>query len=168
MGLRKILVFLAQDDKERMISFSDFYLITESLGALYNWKWMSRTKEDWEAEFSTTSGDKVKVLFQLIDVYSSTWEVAFSRNDRTDVTDEGDAFRIMATVLDIARIFAIKKKPEVLTFSSANIEKGKGSSGRTRLYHTIVKKYAPSFGYKLADIDVLGSTSMFVLVKNHK
>lgn len=162
MGLRKILVFLVQDNKEEMINFSDFRLITESLGAIYNWKWTTKTKEDWTAEFSTSSGDKVEVIFQILDP-RGLWEVAFSRNERTDVTNEGDAFRIMATVLDIVRIFAVKKKPEILTFSSANVEKGGSSSGRTRLYKTIVKKYAPSFGYSLEDLDDMGDNAMFYI-----
>jgi hypothetical protein len=69
------------------------------------------------------------------------------------MTGEGDAMRIMATVLDIIKSIIKKHEPMTLIFSA---DKGqdnrktrtKEPTGRAGAYGAIVKRFAGKMGYK--------------------
>jgi len=63
-----------------------------------------------------------------------------------DMTGEGDAMRILATVLDIINAIIKKHKPAMLYFSGDKGGKEKG--GRVGAYTAIVKRFAGKAGYK--------------------
>ena len=101
---------------------------------------------------------EVDVIFKEDDISDdeSVWRVSFERNMRQDVTGEGDAMRIFATVIDIIKDFTKKEKPQEMTFSAVKpdwfeIELGDKPnviSSREKLYKRLVKRYASSMGYK--------------------
>ena len=63
-----------------------------------------------------------------------------------DMTGEGDAMRIMATVLDIIKAIIKKHEPVSLYFSGNKDGKEKG--GRVGAYTAIVKRFAGKAGYE--------------------
>ena len=72
-----------------------------------------------------------------------------------DMTDEGDAMRIMATVLDIIKSIIKKHKPMTLHFSAdktedklRNTQMVQAKTGRAGAYGAIVKRFANQMGYK--------------------
>ena len=76
-----------------------------------------------------------------------------THKDRTTygMTGEGDAMRILATVLDIINAIIKKHEPVMLYFSGDKGGKGierKGESGRVGAYTAIVKRFAGKAGYK--------------------
>ena len=71
-------------------------------------------------------------------------DAAFSVNGEYEMTGEGDAFRILATVVKIITEF-MDNHPEIksIIFSSTNAEPSK-----LRVYARLVKKYAAGYHVK--------------------
>jgi len=72
-----------------------------------------------------------------------------------DMTGEGDAMRIMATVLDIIKSIIKKHEPMTLHFSADKTQdklrgahRVKTKTGRAGAYGAIVKRFANQMGYK--------------------
>ena len=63
-----------------------------------------------------------------------------------ELTGEGDAMRILATVLDIIKSIIKKHEPMTILFSADKGGKKKG--GRAGAYGAIVKRFAGKLGYK--------------------
>ena len=95
----------------------------------------------------------------------SSWSVKFQRHhpDRPhgslDVTGEGDAMRIFATVIEMIKEFIKKEKPQELNFAAHKPEwmtdlpqghpdKKKEMTSREKLYKRLVQRYAGRMGYK--------------------
>ena len=70
------------------------------------------------------------------------WELSFERNGEQSVTGEGDALRIMATVMDVIAQFIKKENPKYMNLSAAKMQGSnrKGMQGRERLYARLIKK----------------------------
>lgn len=70
------------------------------------------------------------------------WEISFERNGEQSVTGEGDALRILATVMKVLAEFIKKENPKYMNLSAAKDKKNprKGLQGRERLYSRLVKK----------------------------
>ena len=65
------------------------------------------------------------------------------------MTGEGDAMRIMATVLDIIKSIIKKHDPMTLVFSAdKKDEKIVGNTGRAKAYGAMVRRFASKLGYK--------------------
>ena len=65
------------------------------------------------------------------------------------MTGEGDAIRIMATVLDIIKSIIKKHEPMTLVFSAdKKDEKIVGNTGRAKAYGAMVRRFASRLGYK--------------------
>jgi GNAT superfamily N-acetyltransferase len=83
------------------------------------------------------------------------WQVEFYRDNSQEVTGQGDAQRIFATVLAAIQKFIKKYKPLQITFSaSKEIDMDADDSGanfnpesRAKLYTRLVNRYAASLGY---------------------
>jgi hypothetical protein len=75
-------------------------------------------------------------------------EVEFSRNDSYDMTGGGDANRVLGTVLQAFREYLKGYQPKILIFSA------KGES-RSKVYQNLIKRFAPTVGYKQFDISKL-------------
>ena len=78
------------------------------------------------------------------------WEVDFYRNNRQDVTGEGDAQRIFATVLNAIQKFVKKYKPDRLKFlADKDVHSGRNGESRAKLYDRLVQRYARAWGYRV-------------------
>lgn len=86
------------------------------------------------------------------------WQVQFYRNNSQEVTGEGDAQRIFATVLNAIQKFIKKQKPQRLTFSASKEvdptivyepdEPQPNPESRAKLYDRLVQRYAKALGYR--------------------
>ena len=77
------------------------------------------------------------------------WSVEFYRNNSQEVTGEGDAQRVFATVLSAIQTFIEKYKPNRITFTATKeVEPGQNAQSRARLYDSLVQRYARSWGFR--------------------
>jgi len=77
------------------------------------------------------------------------WSVEFFRNNSQEVTGEGDAQRVFATVLSAIQTFIKKYKPNRIIFSaSKEVEQGQNVQSRARLYDSLVQRYAKAWGFR--------------------
>ena len=83
------------------------------------------------------------------DSKEEAWSVEFFRNNSQEVTGEGDAQRVFATVISAIQTFIKKYKPNRMTFSaSKEVEPGQNAQSRARLYDSLVQRYARAWGYR--------------------
>jgi len=76
------------------------------------------------------------------------WSVEFYRNNSQEVTGEGDAQRVFATVLSAIQTFIKKYTPNKVYFSaSKEVEPGQNAQSRARLYDSLVQRYARAWGF---------------------
>ena len=93
-------------------------------------------------------GTNLSIMFNNIG--DGGWEVEFYRNNSQEVTGEGDAQKIFATVLNAIQKFVKKYKPQVLQFTASKEEVGAGQNrqSRAKLYDRLVQRYASAMGYE--------------------
>jgi hypothetical protein len=91
------------------------------------------------------------------------WSVEFYRNNSQEVTGEGDAQRVFATVLSAVQTFIKKYKPNKVYFSaSKEVEPGQNAQSRARLYDSLVQRYARAWGFRAFRADT-GNKVMYEL-----
>jgi len=98
-------------------------------------------------------------------------QVEFHRNNSQEVTGEGDAQRIFATVLDAIQKYIKKYKPERLSFSASksvdmdadDVEHFNPES-RAKLYTRLVQRYAGTWGYQ-AQVSDEGDVVIYQLTR---
>ena len=91
------------------------------------------------------------------------YHVGFARTSEkhpggsTDITGDGDAFRIFATVMNIMAEFVQEVKPNVIRFSASKLhlenEDNRGwreVESRVKLYDRMIKTFAGKYGYRLS------------------
>lgn len=105
---------------------------------------------------------KIKFVPDMLD--DQSWDISFLRGDSIDLTGEGDAMRIFATVLDATRQFLKMESPKEITFAAY---KGEGNS-RANLYKRLVSRFATSMEYKVAKIIDEDDEAIFYLRKVKK
>ena len=89
--------------------------------------------------------------------HPSHYSVEFYRNSSQEVTGEGDAYRVFATVIEAIRQFLIKMKPDSISFSASKepeIDMAKPGANvnpesRAKLYNRLVQRYAGALGYSV-------------------
>ena len=91
-----------------------------------------------------------------------TIAIEFSKDGSYGMSGEGDAMRIMATVLDIIEAIIKKHEPAMLYFSGDKDDKEKG--GRVGAYKAIIKRFAGKAGYESVTKEYSNKVS-FQLVK---
>ena len=89
------------------------------------------------------------------------WQVEFYRDNSQEVTGQGDAQRIFATVLAVIQKFVKKYQPDVIKFSA---EKSNNSDSRSNLYDRLVARFAQQLGYNDYSEEYMSST-MYELSK---
>jgi hypothetical protein len=128
-------------------------LLTEAFSKPYFWDWAMQTPKKYTAKFSTddavigvrmeekpTGGDDVFWTFAFI-----TLRGAKGKSD-IDNLNNFDAFRTLATVIEIFQEFLKKVEPDQVVFS------GKKSDGKSKLYTRMLRKFRPllkKFGYSV-------------------
>jgi hypothetical protein len=85
--------------------------------------------------------------------HTTPYEVAVSfwRNNSQEVTGEGDAQRIFATVLAAIQQFLKQEQPANISFSAVKEDDPTGS--RSKLYNKLVQRYAANWGYHARSFD---------------
>ena len=88
------------------------------------------------------------------DSKEEAWSVEFYRNNSQEVTGEGDAQRVFATVLSAIQTFIKKYTPNKIIFSANKVDDtGHDSQSRANLYDKLVQRYSKSWGFRALRAD---------------
>lgn len=147
--------------------------IIEAFDQPYKGKWEKSDYGDVDLNTKLPDGTNLNIMFNQ--EYDGEGEevthVEFHRNNSQDVTGEGDAQRIFATVLDAIQKYIKKYKPERLSFSASksvdmdadDVERFNPES-RAKLYTRLVQRYAGAWGYQ-AQVDDNGDVVIYQLTR---
>jgi effector-binding domain-containing protein len=120
--------------------------IAEAFDQPYKMKWEKSDYGDIDALVTLPDGTYLTIMFEHTTPYEVN--ISFWRNNSLDVTGEGDAQRIFATVLAAIQKFLTKEQPANISFSaSKEVEPGQNSESRAKLYNRMVQRYAAAWGY---------------------
>ena len=129
--------------------------IAELFDQPYNPNWEKSDYGDYDALVKLPDGTPLSIMFNHEG--DGEYQIEFYRNNSQDVTGEGDAQRIFATVLNAIQKFIQKQHPDRIRFSATKDDDGDNQS-RTKLYDRLVQRYASSWGYSVDISDYAGST----------
>ena len=121
--------------------------------------------DDYKAALRLPDGTGMEILFTE---HGGIWDMEFYRGGTQDVTGEGDAFRIFATMMEAVRQFIRMEKPGAVSFTATkDVPEGQDPESRAKLYTRMVERFADSLGYN-AYIDDYGDMVEYELVnKKH-
>jgi len=120
--------------------------LTEAFNQPYPLAWNKSEHGDYDALARLSDGTNLSIMFN--DEGDEEWQVVFDRNHSQEVTGEGDALRIFATVLTAIQQFIQKEHPWRIKFSaSKDVGSGRPSESRAKLYDRLVQRYAQAWGY---------------------
>jgi hypothetical protein len=71
------------------------------------------------------------------------WDMAFDRDGSFDAEDQGDQYKVMATVVAVFKEFVEKVKPPKITFDADK----DSTNSRVDVYAKMLRRYAPKMGY---------------------
>ena len=145
------------------------YNVNEAFDQPYNiLRWEKGDFGDVDAIARLDDGTFLSIMFNKgfsKDSKEEAWSVEFYRNNSQEVTGEGDAQRVFATVLSAIQKFIKKVKPVNISFSaSKETDSGEESVSRAKLYNRLVRRYAQDWGYNLQSHDN-GSAVIYNLSK---
>ena len=126
--------------------------IAETFDNPYPIKWEKSEFGDYDALATLPDGNPLTIMFN----HESPDEVVitFWRNNNLDLTGEGDAQRVFATVLQAIQEFLKIERPATISFSaSKEVEPGQNMMSRSKLYDRLVKRYAQQWGYDAQSIN---------------
>ena len=125
--------------------------ITEAFDKPY--RWQLKTDNEIQAKYQavTDAGDKLQVTFAKS--VTGIDDLSFAISGEVGITGGGDAFRIMATVLDVIRDYIKNNDPEGIKFT-ANKERyfdkdSEDPQSREKLYTKMIERFAKKAGYKV-------------------
>jgi predicted GNAT family acetyltransferase len=133
--------------------------ITEAFDQPYPIEW-----EKWadgeavDALATLDDGTNLSIMFRKEGTafLCSDWMVEFQRNNSQEITGEGDAQRVFATVLKAIRQFVKKYKANTITFSASKDPKPEmvrvqgaraNPESSANLYDSLIRRYASAMGY---------------------
>ena len=144
-------------------------VIKESFDQPYPIIWSRGEYGDVDGFTTLADGSRLELLFNLENKESKQWMFQFYRDDRDDVSGQGDAQRVFATVLNALKIFLRRRRPNRLHFSaSRETDSGQKSQSRSNLYTRLVQRYAPTWGYNVEIYDDGGRRVEYVLTPKVK
>jgi hypothetical protein len=117
----------------------------------YPLTWEHSEYGDSDALARLPDGSNLSIMFnkQQGDEGEEAVQVEFYRNNSQEVTGEGDAQRVFATVLTAIQQYIKKHSPLKLTFSaSKEVNPNQNSESRAKLYDRLVQRYARTWGYR--------------------
>jgi len=128
--------------------------VIEAFDQPYPLVWEKSEYDAYDAYTKLDDGSNLSISFELESAgptgEDEAWHVSFWRNYSLELTGEGDAQRIFATVLTAIQKFIRKENPERVTFNaSKQVGAGQNSQSRARLYDRMVQRYASSWGYQV-------------------
>ena len=119
--------------------------VKEAFDQPYDIRWSKGDHGDYDAYAELDDGTGLEIAF--LDQQHNSWMVDFFRDNSTEITGEGDAYRVFATVLTAIREFIVKQKPDKLNFSAEKQDDPRGS--RASLYDRMIQRYISGTGYNL-------------------
>jgi len=133
-------------------------VLDEAFDNPYKGKWeKSEYSDSVDMLVKLPDGTNLSIMFnqEYGDEGEEVTQVEFHRNNSQDVTGEGDAQRIFATVLDAIQKYIKKYIPQRLSFSASkqvdmdadDVEHFNPES-RAKLYDRLVQRYARAWGYR--------------------
>ena len=135
--------------------------IDEGFDQPYPIKWEKGMHGDIDALARLPDGTNLSIMFNKQDNIKpddKTWMVEFYRNNSQEVTGEGDAQKVFATVLSAIQQFIVKYKPLKIYFSASKLLDPSINYGpddvvpnpesRAKLYDRLVQRYAKAWGYR--------------------
>jgi hypothetical protein len=125
--------------------------VTEAFDQPYPLTWEQSEHGDVDALARLSDGSNLSIMFNQDygDNGEEVTTVEFHRNNSQEVTGEGDAQRIFATVLTAIQQFVKEHKPNSISFSaSKEVDPDQNSESRAKLYDRLVQRYARSMGYR--------------------
>lgn len=121
--------------------------VTETFDQPYKSQWENNEFGDVDVLAKLPDGTNLSIMFN--NEGDDEWQVEFHRNHSREITGEGDAHRIFATVIKAIQQFVKQYKPKLVRFSaSTTVEPGQNSESRAKLYGRIVDRYASAMGYE--------------------
>ena len=129
------------------------YNVNEAFDQPYPIKWEKSEYGDVDALAKLDDGTNLSIMFnkQQDNDGEELLQVEFYRNNSQEVTGEGDAQRIFATVLTAIQQYIKKYKPIRLTFSASKdnwAKQQQNSESRASLYDRLVQRYSKAWGYR--------------------
>lgn len=141
--------------------------LEEAFDKPYPNKWEKSEYGDVDAVVKLPDGTPLTIMFNHEGM--DTWQVEFYRNNSQEITGEGDAHRIFATVLNTIQKFVKKYKPKVVKFSATKqVDPGQNSESRAKLYDRLVQRYATSLGYTTDTQNIGNEVVMYQLTRNQQ
>ena len=140
--------------------------VNEAFDQPYRLRWEKGDHGDVDAIAKMDDGNYLSIMFNKgfsQDTKEEAWSVEFYRNNSQEVTGEGDAQRVFATVLSAIQTFIKKYKPKKVYFSaSKEVDTGQNAQSRARLYDSLVQRYARAWGFRAFRADT-GNKVMYEL-----
>ena len=146
------------------------YNVNEAFDQPYKLKWEKGDYGDVDAIAKLDDGNYLSIMFNkgYNQDKEEAWSVEFFRNNSQEVTGEGDAQRVFATVLSAIQTFIKKYKPNRVIFSaSKEVEDGQNAQSRARLYDSLVQRYAKAWGFRAFRADT-GNKVIYELSRINK
>jgi hypothetical protein len=146
------------------------YNVSEAFDQPYRLKWEAGDYGDIDALAKLDDGTYLSIMFNkgYNQDKEEAWNVEFYRNNSQEVTGEGDAQRVFATVLSAIQKFIKKYKPNRVIFSaSKEVEQGQNAQSRARLYDSLVQRYARAWGFRAFRADT-GNKVIYELSRINK
>jgi hypothetical protein len=130
--------------------------LNETFDQPYPVKWEKGEFGDYDALATLGDGTYLSIMFNREE--DGEYQIEFHRNHSQDITGEGDAQRVFATVLGAIQQFIKKQHPERVRFSATKEDDSVNNPSRSKLYDRLVQRYANSWGYSVDVSDYAGST----------
>lgn len=137
--------------------------VEEAFDKSYPLTWEKGDFGDIDAHTTLPDGTPLSIMFNKED--NGLWFVEFYRSQTQDLSGEGDAQRIFATVLDAIQKFVKKVKPKQISFSA--VKENDPSGSRSSLYDRLVQRYASGLGYSVERHEAVNKVS-YDLISNVK
>jgi hypothetical protein len=161
---RPISVYLFRDDQQNELDEN----LSEAFDQPYPLAWEKSDYGDVDALARLPDGGPLSIMFnkQTNDEGDEAVQVEFYRNNSQEVTSEGDAMRVFATVLTAIQQYVKEYQPKRLTFSASkeidptiHYEPGQAQpnpESRAKLYDRLVQRYSKTWGYRAYRADSIG------------
>jgi hypothetical protein len=138
--------------------------VTEAFNQPYQLQWDSGEFGDYDAYTQLPDGSNLSIMFNRED--EDVYSIEFWRSNSQEVTGEGDAQRIFATVLNAIQTFlTTKEQPRFISFTGEKGEETQDKDSRVNLYSRMVKRYAASWGYRVKNVHDRGDAVTFDLMR---
>jgi len=142
----------------RSRNIDNFESVAEAFDNPYKGKWEKSDYGDVDLNTKLPDGTNLSIMFnqEYGEEGEEVVQVEFYRNNSQEVTGEGDAQRIFATVIDSIQKYIKKYKPQRLSFSASKaVDMDADDNGaqfnpesRAKLYDRLVQRYSKALGYR--------------------